>query len=51
MKKIIIPNGSMAEEAQYKEQVIPDYQDNPFIEALPNLLSPHKVVEKLAFYP
>ena len=41
----------MAEEAQYKEQVIPDYQDNPFIEALPNLLSPHKVVEKLAFYP
>jgi hypothetical protein len=51
VKKIIIPNGSMAEEAQYKEQVIPDYQDNPFIEALPNLLSPHKVVEKLAFYP
>lgn len=41
----------MAEEAEYKEQVIPDYQDNPFIEALPNLLSPHKVVEKLAFYP
>nr|WP_242847815.1 ATP-binding protein [Fervidicella metallireducens] len=40
-----------AEEAQYKEQVIPDYQDNSFIEALPNLLSPHKVVEKLAFYP
>ena len=41
----------MAEEAEYKEQVIPDYQDNPFIEALPNLLSPHEVVEKLAFYP
>ena len=39
----------MAEEAEYKEQVIPDYQDNPFIEALPNLLSPHRSSRKTGF--
>jgi len=46
-----IPNGGIAEEAQYKEQAIPDYRGNPFIEALPELLAPVEVVEKLAFYP
>lgn len=51
MKKVIIPNGSLAVEAEYKEQIIPDYRGNPFIEALPNLLSPNEVIDKLAFYP
>lgn len=47
----MIPNGSAAVEAEYKEQVIPDYRGNPFIEALPNLLAPHEVIEKIAVYP
>ena len=51
MGKVLIPNGGIAEEAQYKEQVIPDYRGNPFIEALPEVLAPVEVVEKLAFYP
>ena len=32
MKEVIIPNGSVAVEAEYKEQIIPDYRGNPFIE-------------------
>ena len=48
---MIIPNGSIAVEADYKEQVIPDYRGNPLIEALPNLLSDRESIEKLTFYP
>ncbi len=51
MKEVIIPNGSVAVEAEYKDQIIPDYRGNPFIEALPNILSPQDVIERLAFYP
>lgn len=51
MKEVIIPNGSLAVEAEYKEQIIPDYRGNPFIEALPNLFLPNEVIDKLAFYP
>ena len=41
----------MVHNAEYKEQVILEYQNNPFIEALPELLSQNDVVEKLAVYP
>ena len=51
MKEVMIPNGSIAVEAKYTEQVISDYRRNPFIEALPNLLSPHEIIEKIAVYP
>ena len=51
MKEVMIPNGSIAVEAKYIEQVISDYRGNPFIEALPNLISPHEVIEKIAVYP
>jgi hypothetical protein len=51
MGEVWIPSGSMAVEAEYKEQIIPDYKDNPFIEALPSLMAPDEVIEKLAFYP
>src|SRR5690625_2700974 len=51
MKEVMIPNGSIAVEAKYTEQVISDYRRNPLIEALPNLLSPHEVIEKIAVYP
>ena len=41
----------LPKKSQYKEQVIPDYRGNPFIEALPEVFAPAEVVEKLAFYP
>ncbi|OOO64654.1 AAA family ATPase [Clostridium tepidum] len=51
MKEVMIPNGSIAVEAKYTEQVISDYRRNPLIEALPNLLSPNEVIKKIAVYP
>lgn len=51
MKEVMIPNGSIAIEADYKEQIIPDYKGNPFIETLPNLLTTQEVIERLSFYP
>lgn len=51
MNKILIPNGAEAVEAEYKEQVIEEYNGNPFIEALPPILSAEEAIEKLAVYP
>lgn len=51
MEKIAIPNGIYAEVAEYKNQVIKDYTNNPYIEALPELLTSQEVISKLAFYP
>jgi hypothetical protein len=49
--RILIPNGGEAVEAEYNEQVIEEYGDNPFIEALPPILNELEAVEKLAVYP
>ncbi|WP_026673755.1 ATP-binding protein [Alkalihalobacterium bogoriense] len=38
-------------QADYKEQVIKEYQGNPLIEALPEICSKEKVVSHLASYP
>ena len=51
MNKVIIPNGANAVIAEYKDQLIPEYSGNPFIEALPPIYSQEEVVEKLALYP
>lgn len=51
MGMIKIPNGEFAEVAEYKDMTIIDYQNNPFIEALPRIMNSDEVVEKLAFYP
>ena len=51
MAKVVIPNGAEGEEAVYREQVIREYGENPFIEALPPICAPEEVVEKLAVYP
>lgn len=51
MDKILIPNGCEAEIADYKEQVVADYKNNPLIEALPPIYDVQKVVENLAVYP
>jgi 3-deoxy-D-manno-octulosonate 8-phosphate phosphatase KdsC-like HAD superfamily phosphatase len=37
--------------AEYKEQVIEDYIGNPFIEALPPILTKEEVIENIAYYP
>lgn len=39
------------EEAEYKEQVIQEYRNNPFIEALPIINDKKEVIEKLSNYP
>lgn len=52
MRNLIQINpGVFGEEAVYKEQVIFEYQNNPFIEALPNIQSKEEVIEKLSNYP
>lgn len=48
---VSIKNGCNAEIAEYKEMIIPEYVDNPLIEALPALLTDSEVIEKIAFYP
>ena len=49
--KIIMPNGTIAVEAEYRRQILTEYIGNPFIEALTPLLSPEEVAEKIAVYP
>lgn len=39
------------EEAVYKEQLVPEFQGNPLIEALPPLWSREEFAEQLAYYP
>lgn len=38
-------------EAQYKEQIVYDYKNNPLIEALPNLIEEDEIIDLLAEYP
>lgn len=38
-------------EAQYNEQIVYDYKNNPLIEALPNLIEEDEVIDLLAEYP
>ncbi len=49
--KALIPNGSVAEVAEYKKQIIPEYQNNPLIEALPLIKSTTEVINGLHNYP
>lgn len=49
--KVQIPSGAIGKIAEYKEQIIEDYRDNPFIEALPNILNKEEVIYKLTSYP
>lgn len=51
INKILIDNGGEAEVANYKEQIIQEYQDNPLIECLPNIISSEEAIDKLAVYP
>lgn len=38
-------------QAVYREQLVEEYRNNPFIEALPDILSIEEVIDKLSFFP
>lgn len=44
-------NNNYAVEADYKEQLVEEYEGNPFIEALPPIFNKADVINKIAFYP
>lgn len=44
-------NNKFAVEANYKEQLVKEYEGNPFIEALPEIFNKTDVINKIAFYP
>jgi len=48
---IQIPNGALAQVAQYSKQVVSQYKDNPLIEAQPQIKSKEEVIQALASYP
>jgi hypothetical protein len=49
--KVFVNNGVEAVIAEYKEQIVDEYKNNPFIEALPDILCEEEVIDKLAVYP
>lgn len=51
MEIVRLPNGTEAAVATYRKQVIPDFAGNPWIEALPDILTPEQVIEALSSYP
>lgn len=50
-KMIEIPDGCVAKVASYTNHIIPDYQDNPLIEALPPILRTEEVINGMSHYP
>jgi len=51
METVKLHNGMEAAVATYRKQVIPDFAGNPWIEALPDILTPEQVIEALSSYP
>ena len=47
----LLVNKGRVEQATYLDPVIPNYQGNPLIEALPPILTQDETAEHLAFYP
>ncbi|MCS6105334.1 hypothetical protein DWV12_15675 [Clostridium botulinum] len=45
---VTLPNGVMAEEAEYKEQFIDEYNSNPFIQVLPTIISKEDIIKGLS---
>jgi AAA domain len=48
---LIYTKGWKEEKAVYKEQLVPEYQGHPLIEALPPIWSRDTVVERLSYFP
>ncbi|WP_339298050.1 ATP-binding protein [Paenibacillus sp. FSL R5-0623] len=51
MEWIKIPNGTLAQVAQYSQQIVSQYEGNMLIEALPPIMSKEEVVQALSSYP
>src|SRR5258708_1838261 len=49
-KPALLLRGRMVE-AEYNDPLIPDYQNNHFIEALPPIWSKERVIDMLQYYP
>lgn len=47
-KEIILPNGTIAIEAEYKEQLIDEF-NNPYIKVLPDIISKESIAKELLF--
>lgn len=50
-KEVMLPNGTIGIEAEYKNQIIDEFEGNPFIESLPNLMSKEEIIQKIQFNP
>lgn len=50
-RNIILPNGAVGIEAQYKKQLIEEFENNPFIESLPDIISKEEIIKKIQFKP
>lgn len=50
-EEIILPHGKIAYKANYKKQPLPEYNGNPLIEALPNILSKAEFADAVTNYP
>lgn len=48
---VLLPNGKCADIAEYQEQLLPDYNGNPLIEALPDILSKEDFTRSVISYP
>lgn len=48
-KDILLPNGTIAIRAEYKKQFIEEFEGNPFIEVLPELVSKDEVIKELSY--
>lgn len=46
-----IPNGVLAQVAQYTTQIVGQYKNNPFIEAQPPIKSKEEIIHALSSYP
>lgn len=47
----MIPNGTAAVMAEYTPQIIPEYAENPYTEALPPIMPPQEIARRLSAYP
>ena len=50
-EKIVLSSGAIAQLAEYKEQEIEEYKNNPLIEALPPIMDKIEAIDKIALYP
>lgn len=48
---VFLPGGGVGKMAKYKPQILPEYKNNPVIEALPPIMSQDEVVGYLESYP